>query len=353
MTMSASPEVLNQLFSAHLDSPEGKEKIAAVARSYVRDRLRENSFMRKILPPQQVTKADMQVSVNHDTMVYIDEIEPNSRAMTLTFRGQPTARYIRAQRYEIPVFTISSERFEKTEQELLSYKMAITKVIEDNSVKDIQEIEDHRGLTYIEAAVTATSQIVRGEQAEADADAFGSGNGLRGTVQRGDFIKLFKELDGKRRRLSKILINEEDWDDVMAWTIEDFGDSVQSKVVVDGYSYDKILGRMVIRTVKTDILQTGNIYGFTSPEFLGKFLILNSTKFYIDKVANLIMWQAWEDIGMAFGNIASIAKLELYNGQGGGDDGSDPLISEEDIASPEYTTRYIDEGITYPAVYTY
>jgi hypothetical protein len=346
--MSESASTLNGLFAAHLDDPEGKTKLAAVAQAYVRDKLRENSFARKILPPQMVTKADMQVSVNHDTLVYIDEIEPNSRAMTLTFRGQPTARFIRASRYEIPIFTISSERFEKTEQELLSYRMPNTKVIVDNSVKDIQEIEDHRFLVYIEAAVQATGQIVRGEQAEDDRDANGAGAGFRGRIQRDDLILLFKELDSRRRRLQKFLINEEDWDDVMAWTIEDFGDTVQGKVAIDGFSYDKIMGRMVVRTVKTDILQTGNIYGFTSPEWLGKFLILNNTKFYIDKVANLIMWQSWEDIGMAIGNVASIAKLELYNGQGALDDSSDALISEEDVGTQVFNQA--DAGITFPQI---
>lgn len=343
-----SASTLNQLFSAHLDNPEGKEKLAAVAQAYVRDKLRENSFARKVLPPQMVTKNDMQVSVNHDTLVYIDEIEPNSRAMTLTFRGQPTARFIRAPRYEIPIFTVSSERFEKTEQELLSYRMPITKVIEDNSVKDIQEIEDHRFLVYIEAAVQATGQIVRGAQAQEDAAAFVPGNGLRGAIQRADFVALFKELDKNRRKLTKVLMNEEDWDDVLLWTIEDYGDTVQGKVVVDGYTYDRIMGRMVIRTVKTDILQTGNIYGFTDPEWLGKFLVLNNTKFYIDKVANLIMWQSWEDIGMALGNVASLAKLELYNGQGGGDNTSDSLIAEEDVGGGVFNQA--DDGITFPQV---
>lgn len=346
-----SASTLNQLFSAHLDNPEGKEKLAAVAQAYVRDKLRENSFARKVLPPQMVTKSDMQVSVNHDTLVYIDEIEPNSRAMTLTFRGQPTARFIRASRYEIPIFTVSSERFEKTEQELLAYRMPITKIIEDNAVKDIQEIEDHRFLVYIEATVQTTGQIVRGEQAQADAAANGAGAGLRGLVQRGDFVTLFKELDSKRRRLAKLLLNEEDWDDVLRWTIEDYGDTVQGKVAVDGYTYDRIMGRMVIRTVKTDVLQTGNIYGFTDPEFLGKFLVLNNTKFYIDKVANLIMWQSWEDIGMAIGNVSSIAKLELYNGQGAGDDSSDALVAEEDVGGGVF--HQADTGVTFPQVSHY
>jgi hypothetical protein len=341
------PSTINGLFSAHLGSTEGKEKVAAVTQSYIRDKLRENSFARKVLPPQMVTRADMQVSVNHDTLVYVDEVEPDSRAMSMTFRGQPTARFIKGQRYEIPVHTISSEKFEKVEQELLAYRMPITKVIEDNSVKDIQEIEDHRFLTYVDAAVEATTQVVRGEQATDDAAANGAGNGLRGTLQRPDLVKLFKELDGRRRRLAKILICEEDWDDVLNWTIEDNGDK-QGSILVDGYTYDKIMGRMVIRTIKTELLTAGNIYGFTAPEFLGKFLVLNNTKFYIDKVANLIMWQAWEDIGMGLGNVASIAKLELYNGQGSGVDTSDDIVAEESVGGGTFNS--IELGLTFPSV---
>lgn len=309
----ADTSALNQIFSAHLDSPGGKEKLAQVAQAYVRDKLRENSFARKVLPPQVVTKADLQVSVNHDTMVYIDEIEPNSKAVSMTFRGQPSARYIQGERYEIAMHTISSERFEKTEQELLAYRMPITKIIEDNSVKDIQEIEDHRFITHCRAAVAQTGLKAMGEQATADVAANGANTSFEGILQRGDLVKLFKLLDGTRRRCAKVLMNEINWDDCLTWTIEDFGDTVQGKVAVEGYTYDKIMGRMIVRTVKTDILQQGDIYAFTSPEFLGKFLVLNNTKFYIDKVANLIMFQAYEDIGIGLGNISSIAKLVLYN----------------------------------------
>jgi hypothetical protein len=343
--MSNAPNnaALNSVFMAHLNNLEGKEKLAAVAQTYIRDKLRENSFARKLIPPQQVSRTDLQVSVHHDTMVFVDEIEPNSRAMSMTFRGSPTARYIRASRYEIPMFTISSERFEKTEQELMSYKMAITKVIEDNSVKDIQEIEDHRFLIYCEAACQATEQIVKGEQATDDEDENGSDTGFRGSLQRPDLVKLFQELDGSRRRLERVLMNETDWDSVLTWSIEDFGDK-QANVTFDGLSTDKLMGRMIIRTIKTDILQAGNIYGFCSPEWLGKFLVLNNTKFYIDKVANLISWQSWEDIGIGLGNVASLAKLELYN------DASDDIIAESEVGTQVYNQA--DDGITFPAVHS-
>ena len=140
-------------------------------------------------------------------------------------------------------------------------------------------------------------------------------------------------------------MNEEDWDDCLTWTIEDFGDTVQGKVTIDGFNYDRIMGRMVVRTIKTDILETGNIYGFTSPEFLGKFLVLNNTKFYIDKIANLITFQCWEDIGMGFGNVKSIALLKLYNA------GQSAMPAESSVGGGVFNQAA--EGITFPQVSTY
>ena len=57
-----SPRVLNDLFNSRLNTTEGKEKLAAYGGSYIRDRLREVSFVRKIVPPEQVTRTDCQRS---------------------------------------------------------------------------------------------------------------------------------------------------------------------------------------------------------------------------------------------------------------------------------------------------
>lgn len=344
--MGVPATTMNQLFSSAIDSAEGREKISQYGGTYIRDRLREVSFARKVMPPEMVTRSDLQRSVNHDTLVKIVDIEPKSRAMAISFRGQPTANFIRGPKYEIPFFTISSEKFEKTEQELLAFEMPITKVIEDNSVKDIQEIEDRQFLLYIESAVNATMAEAydgTGGLADYTTDAFDASTVNGGTypviigqvgstkikgelalsggdtfvvqpVQRNDFVNLFKLLDGARLRANRILITEVDFDDVLQWTLQDAGDKIQSETVVDGYKYNTLLGRLLIRTIKTDLLRPGNVYCFTDPKFLGNFYVLNNTKFYIDKIANLITWQSWEDIGMGIGNIRSVVKLELYGG---------------------------------------
>jgi hypothetical protein len=365
------------MFSQRLDTPEGRTKTAEYAGSWIRDKLREVSFWRNVIPPENVTKNECQRSVNHDTLLKIVDIEPRSRAMAIDFRSQPTARIIDGKRYEIPFFTIASEKFEKPEQELLAYEMPITKIIEDNSVKDMQEIEDREGLRHTESSVqamqtetntvttteynatnilaaaasTTAVSIIKGELALAGG---GVDFAVR-PVQRPDFVNLFKVLDGRRLRSERVLITEVDHDDVLQWTVEDFGDKIQSETVVDGYKYNTLLGRKVIRTIKTDILRAGNVYCFTAPQFFGKFYILNNTKFYIDKIANIITWMSWEDIGTGIGNIAACAKLELYRGSvrpTATDTGFEARIPAEEEALGAENNR-LATGLRFPQVSQY
>jgi hypothetical protein len=374
--MSMPGRMVNELFNNKLSTAEGKEKLAAYGGSYIRDRLREVSYTRKVIPPEQVTRADCQRSVNHDTLVKIVDIEPQSRAMAITFRGQPMARFIRADRAEIAFFTISSEIFQKTEQELLAYEMPITKVIEENSVKDIQEIEDREFTIHTEAACQALQTEANGGTPTAlNATNLGAGTVVEFSIikgelarvastddatvrplQRPDVVNLFKLLDGNRLRAERMLMTETDWDDILQWTVEDFGDRVQSETAVDGYKYNTLLGKAYIRTIKTDILRQGNVYIFTAPEFFGKFYILNNTKFYIDKVANTITFQAWEDIGMAVINIASVRKLELYSGDANPTTNTDGILTSviptaEDLLGA--VNNRVDQGLKFPQVSQY
>jgi hypothetical protein len=374
--MSGVPaRVLNELFTQKLASAEGKEKMAEFGGSYIRDRLREVSYARKVLPPEMVTRADCQRSVNHDTLVKIIDIEPKSRAMAISFRGQPTARFIRGERAEVAFYTISSEIFQKTEQELLAYEMPITKIIEENSVKDIQEIEDREFTIHIEAAVQAlqadansstvtelsASNIVAGNVVEFSvrkgelARAAGTDDATVRPLQKPDLVNLFKLLDGNRLRSERLLMTEMDWDDLLQWTVEDQGDRVQSETVIDGFKYNTIMGRSYVRTIKTDILRPGNIYCFTKPEFFGKFYVLNNTKFYIDKIANMITFQAWEDIGMAVLNIAAVRKLELYSGDATSLDTNSILSAVTPVAEDQLgaVNNRVDAGLKFPQISQY
>ena len=172
-------------------------------------------------------------------------------------------------------------------------------------------------------------------------------------IQRPDIVNLFKLLDGNRLRCERLLFTEVDWDDILQWTVEDFGDRIQSETSVDGYKYNTVLGRPYVRTIKTDILRPGNVYAFTKPEFFGKFYILNNTKFYIDKIANMITFQAWEDIGMGVINIASVRKLELYAADANPTTNTQALLAnfiptaEDELGA---VNNRVEQGLKFPQV---
>jgi hypothetical protein len=264
--------------------------------------------------------------------------------MVVDFRGASRARYVSAPRVAVSFFTIESEHYQKTEQELLSYPIPITKMIEDFTATDLQDVEDRQFLIYAEAGVQLMQEdanvkagfphrafdvdnvaaglvagdlsqkpsIMKGSAALNKANTPDSVNWTVYPVTKNDFVKLRQMLAMRKLRLEVILMNDVDFQDILQFTLEDLGDKLTSEIVVDGYKYSTILGNRFVRTIKNEILRRGNIYAFTAPEFLGVFYILNNTKFFVKKEWNKIEWGAWEDIGMSLINLNSLVKLELY-----------------------------------------
>ena len=301
---NSSVRTINELFVQKLGSPEGIEKVAQEGSAFVRQKLREVSFARKIVQPQYVTRAELQRSVNHDGLVKIVDIEPDSKAMTVNFRGNPTTHYVMGERFEIPFFMISSEDFQKTEEELLAYEMPLTEVIERNSVLDIQKVEDTAFKDHIDAAIALEESVKTGSKAI-------TGNfDTDGTVKRNDFKRLFDLLDGDELRCELLLMSSVMFNKLLLYPATTVGDAIGSEVHVNGFTYSTLFGRKLVVSNKVGLL--GNdIYAFTSQDFFGQFLIMNDTKFWIEKKKNIITWAAYETIGMGIGNTRSVAKLSL------------------------------------------
>ncbi|MEE9569437.1 MAG: hypothetical protein V3W37_08630 [Candidatus Binatia bacterium] len=294
--IAANASTINALFAESINDPSELTKLAEAGGAFIRQKLRELSFLRKIIPPVMVTKQDTQRSTLHDGLTKVVDIEPDSTAVPLTWRGEPDARYVSGPRYEIGFFTVSSELFEKTEQELLAYESPITKIIEENSVKDIQEVEDRTFLAHADAALTFSGNTALVSDT---------------TMTRNALTQLVKLIVADRLKLDLVLMTQEDFADVLAWDATDVGDRVASEITVDGYKYNTLLGYKLVTTIKNDIVLPGFIYGFAAPQFLGNFFILNQTKFWINKRANLVEWRSWEDIAVGIANVNGVARIEL------------------------------------------
>jgi hypothetical protein len=207
---------------------------------------------------------------------------------------------VEAERYEIPFFMISSEDFQKTEEELLAYEMPITEVIDRNSVKDIQEIEDSAFIARINSAISTSGKSTTGITASG--------------VQKAHFVDLFNLLEAgggttDRFKTDLVLMNSQDYNSLLLWDATSVGDEVGREITVNGYTYATLLGKKLVVTTKADLVAPGTMYAFAAQEFLGNFFVLSDTKFFIKKEKNLITWSAYETLGMGIGNIRGCASI--------------------------------------------
>jgi hypothetical protein len=384
--MEFKAEEFNALFSDALSrGGEALEKVGEVTGLYIQDKLRENSFARKILPPQSVTEAELTRRVDDEGLEYIDDIEPDSIAMRVNWRSEPDKTMIQGKRYAIRLSTISSDRFVKSEQELRSYRMPLTKVIEQNTIKDMQEVQDKTFMDHVKAALmlgtrkrmndlVSRGSIVHHGNAGATASSTAhknwanrflfasylfsrvvgdtSNGGLAGvgapntawgtsittahanynpananhsnilmsaetTFSRTVLRDVVKIQAAREMKAKVFLLHEIDWTDVMGWMDTEAGLQITGEIVRDGYKYTTVGGYTFVTTIRDnpDIVQPGCIFTFPAPEFMGRFLILENTKFWINKNGRFIEMEAWEDSGIGFGNIKGIGLIMLRGAQ--------------------------------------
>lgn len=337
---------VNEAFAALLSTQEGRTKLASTGQTMVRDHLREESAYERLAPADTVNPNDSRVvpTLNSDDLMVRKDLEPGSRAFAITWDSDPDAQMVSTRRIDIGFYTISTPLYEIREESLMSYEFPLTQVIKENAGYDLQEIYDQRWQSYVEAAVQTTGRIVKGEEATAFI-ASGAPGTFRGRIQRGDMVSLAQSLleSGNRKRMRRGLMNDVDFTDVMRWRIEDFGDAKVGEIVVDGYKYDKLMSYEVVRSIKTDLFQTGNIYGFPDKEFWCHSYILRALKSHMTKVnGNLIQFKFWKTVGGCVANISGVAKLELYAGA------SDTLPSETDLF--QQTNPVFDGTAVFPTV---
>jgi hypothetical protein len=310
----------NAAFVKELSGPNAT-KVAEAAGLYIAQKLRERSFARQILTPRTVTRYDLKNSKEHDQLVFIDEKEINvGHAQAINFKAEPDGAYITTPRYEIPVQEISSQLFAKKEIELLASTQPVTKVLEEIVVREIEETEDGRFLQYAAAAAVSAGNAIQISQGAA------VGSALTKTATK----QLINLIDSKRLKTSTILMSNVVFNDTIDMDYSVLGSELLHEVTVDGYKYYNWAGRKLIVSIKNELFQSTTlnadgttaaandgkvrapvIYGFADEKALGRFLVLDSTKFGVRKNFNTIEMMGWEYIAIGIGNNNAVSQATL------------------------------------------
>ncbi len=300
-TPQVSAQYLNASFVRKI-ADEGKIKEAAVeGTAFIREKVRQESFAREIIVPVGLQDDEIDRDVNHDQPKKIVEKEPSSIATFVPFTGSGPRVWFRGPRYEIRFYKVESQRFTKSKFELMTYQNDIRKILSDNSVKDMADVEDTRFLQSIKDIIALNPAQVT------PAPAFNSTAWKRAN----------QALASRRRPIGKYLMTKELFYEAMDLPATAVGNDPASKIYREGIEKEESLwGIPVVATVKSDILAsvTGSArtaFVFSPENFLGNYFLLQDATLFIKQEADLVTFYSYESIGMGIGNRLSVQQLNF------------------------------------------
>jgi len=300
----------NEAFLDKVATIEGQAQLTEAGRQYVKTELQEAAFSRAIIPQEPITTSDCQRNINDSSLYVIRDIEPDAAAVGVDNLGEPNGKYVKGERYIIPVINFSTSRFQITVEDLRAYQYKITKRIEDKSVPVLEKLEDKFFLRLIGAAVAVATATT------CKAVKYTGTPTVDLEISTRDIVKIKNTLasgingsDAKRKEVGCILMCQEVFE--TAVILPSAGDDFGKDRVLNGISSDTLFGTKVVRTIKSDILPQGHMWAFTTPDFLGHNFSLGDPNFEIKSNFGLIEWQTKESIAIGIGNALSCALLTL------------------------------------------
>lgn len=292
-TETINTQFINQSFLDKIDQGLTKEAGAAMS-AFVRQKLREDGFTRRILNPVSITASELDRQLTEEPQVIVEK-EPDSVAANLPFLSRPDIRYFTGSRYAVTFQKISSAEFKKSKFELATYRTDIRTVLQENSVKDLQAQEDQNFYNNISTIAAANSNV------------FSMSGGFSvATLNAG-----IKNLLAKKLPVGCILMTQSMYADLLAQPATQIGSNAASELFRGQASLDNFFGYKIITTNKADILPTNQAIVFAPQEYLGNMFILQDSTVFVKTEADMIQFQTYEAIGAGVGNINGAVVLNF------------------------------------------
>ena len=311
----------NQVVRQHIDqmefNPESTVKVARATSDYIRMKLREEGFLRKILPAQTITGDDLTKQVSTDKPSKVVELEPDSPgAMSIPFGEFPTGTYIYGKRWLVTFSRIATPMFNKDVAELHDYDLDIRQVISDNALKDLQAEEDGK---FIQ---TINSLLSKDEMGPDRSVPYGPGGTdivlwktLSGGLTRENVVEAKKLMmaAGARLRPQTALVNQKTAVEFEKWTRVELGGDRAQNILVNGWAGEasKWCALNWITTIKDDLVPNNSMFMFAAPEFLGRLYFLEDTTMFVKREGPMLSWYAYEMLGGGIANAAAVSRVDF------------------------------------------
>lgn len=292
-TETINVQFLNQAFLDKID--QGMEKEAGVAMSaFVRQKLREDGFTRKILPPTMVTAAELDRQTTEEPTIIVEK-EPDSVAANLPFLGRPEPRYFTGARYPVTFSKIQSAEFKKSKFELATYRTDIRTVLQENSVKDLQKQEDENFINNVMALAQANSNY----------------HLIGGGMTVASLMNATKYLLSNQVPVATILMNQATYADLLKQPATTFGSGLTGDLVRGAANLDNFYGFKIVTTNKNDLVPDNRVAIFTAPQYLGQMYLLQDATVFLKTEADIVSFTTYEAPGIGIGNVNGVVVCDF------------------------------------------
>lgn len=292
-TETVNVQFLNQSFLDKID--QGMTKEAGVAMSaFVRQKLREDGFTRKVLPPIAVTAAELDRQLTEEPTVIVEK-EPDSVAANLPFLGRAEIRYFKTSRYPVTFQKITSAEFKKSKFELATYRTDIRTVLQENSVKDLQEQEDVNFYNNIVSVATANSNV----------------HTMAGGFTKANLLAGIKYMLAARLPVGCILMTQSMYNDLLSFPSTEIGSPAASELFRGQATLDNFFGYKIITTNKANILPTNRAIVFAPQAYLGQMYTLQDATVFLKAEQDMIEFSTYEAVGVGLGNVNGAVVLDF------------------------------------------
>jgi len=315
MQPAQSQTVSSQQFVSRMFQDDGFVKEAAEKISlFIRDKIREKGFVRKVLKVSPVSAKDLVPTEHTDQPAIMIERDVDARAMTVPLRGRGEFRYHETDRYTVYFQKIVSEKIRKSKMEMMTVKTDYKKLFRDRISEAMFHVEDM-------TMMGGVSKVLADEEAEFKA-ANGGNLSTQGnkkfsaqtvyfdegeTLDKSNLVFLFQMPTRNRIANKTVLLTETLIQELMHMTMQEVGDSVVSQMWKDGVdNISDFWNKKIVTTIKSDLVKNNEIYAFAPEEMYGHFFVLQDHTSYIEVDRDMMTMDSEAYIAHAIGNTKGV-----------------------------------------------
>lgn len=301
----------NEYWIEALRSPGLRKQATDAAARVTARRVRENSFSRKVMDPEEYPDTQYNRFPQDDRPSLTFDMEPDSMmAVGVPFEGQPLEIRLFAHRYLVVGQRVITPRVVLEEMQLKTYRFDVKEVFANNLIRDALADEDTAWIRTHQAMVGGAPGVILPITNRAHWVVIGGGitreNVVEGTLQTIQYRKYHIPTE-------TCITNAYTLGQFAKWGRDEAGGDMAEQTLVDGWIKKRLLDKTWLGSIKMDLIPNFRVYQYGPRKFLGESVMFSPPRMYVEERKNIYTFEMSYVIGMTLAHSGALAIVDHTN----------------------------------------